>query len=122
MKLVCYSIKNIIDNINKGKDFVIIKYTPIVHSIIVILEKDFGLIKKNILIDKWIFIKLNKIKVKKKLYLDIFSTKNKRSFYSYKRLKCLKHKYLIIHTIKGIFSLKQALRYKQGGVLFCLIR
>ncbi len=60
---------------------------------------------------------------KKNLNFKFFIRSDKRNILTYLQLQQLikKHKHGLIFTSKGIYSLKDALMLKQGGILFCLI-
>lgn len=114
------NLNTLINNIKANKTYIIIPYTKLTYLTLLLLKK--YCIKSIYILGNWILIYLIYNK-KKNLLFKTFNLKDKRNIFTYLQLQKIrrKNKDGIIFTSKGICSLKQALKLKQGGILFCLI-
>nr|ANN13473.1 ribosomal protein S8 [Cyclospora cayetanensis] len=114
---IIQNINSLINNIKIYKTYFIIPYTKITYLILLLLKN--YCIKYIYILNNWILIYI--YYKKKNLKFKFFNLKNKKNNITYMQLQKLKIKDAIIFTSKGIFSRYQALKLKQGGILFCLI-
>lgn len=114
------NLNTLINSIKVHKKYIIIPYTKLTYLIFLLLKK--YCIKYMYKFKNWILIYLLYNKTKN-LRIKIFNLKDKKNNYTYIQLKKLykKNKDGIIFTSKGICYIEQALKLKQGGILFCLI-
>lgn len=119
MKSIKNNINILLNNIKTNKKYIIIPYTKLTYLIFLLLKN--YCIKHIYKLKNWIliYIKYNK----KNLKIKIYDLKNKKNNYTYLQLQKIKQKNKdgIIFTPKGIYFLSEALKLKQGGILFCLI-
>lgn len=112
------NLNTLINNIKVQKTYVIFPYTKLTYLIFLLLKK--YCIKSIYKLKNWILIYISYNK-KKNLKFKFFNLKNKKNNFTYIQLQKIKKKDGIIFTSKGICSIEQALKLKQGGILFCLI-
>ncbi len=111
-------LNTLINNIKVQKTYAIFPYTKLTY--LIFLQLRHICIKYIYRLKNWIVIYFYK---KKNITIKVFNVKNKKNIFSYKKLQRIKvsSKYGIIFTSKGLYSLEQASKLKQGGILFCLI-
>ena len=113
------NLNTLINNINKYKKYLIISYTKITYLFFILLKNFY--IKNIYKLENWILVYI--IYNNKKLKFKFFNIKDKKNNITYLQLKKIKkqNKNGIIFTSKGIFFISEAIKLKQGGILFCLI-
>ncbi len=120
MKII-HTLSTLQNNLKIRKEYAIFPYQKLTYSILVLLRP--YCIKSIYRINCWILVYLSYNK--KNLTFRFFSSKNKKNILTYAQLekiiKINQNKHGLVFTPKGIYSLEQILRLKQGGVLFCLI-
>lgn len=109
-------LNTLVNNIREKKEYTIILYSKLMYSILLLLKK--YCVKSIYIIGNWILVYFF---FGKKLIIKIFNLKNKKNIFSYKQLKKKKYKHGIIFSSKGVLFIEDALKLKQGGILFCLI-
>lgn len=119
------SLQYILDCINRNRKIILLEYTPMLYSLVGILEKEFGLIRGSFVFKKWLFILSGSLRHlnRRRLCVKIYNLKSKKCFLSLKKLKryIVFNPYIIVHSSKGLCSARKAVERKTGGALYCMI-
>ena len=104
-----------------NKPYILVPYTESIYALMSLLQLFY--VKRIYRIHSFMLVELTYLKGTFKINLKFLNVKNKKNYYSLIMLKRLikLNPFGLLTTSKGVYSLTEAIKHKQGGVLLCLI-